>query len=86
LKFRLAYNSLGVGCKRKRGVEDDIQEVQQACWKRLQEVDIKEELKHMLGEEAKFQGLQKLALEAIIRNKSLILVVMGIGASKSLLF
>jgi hypothetical protein len=40
----------------------------------------------MLGKQAKFQGLQKLALEAIIRNESLILVVIGIGASKSLLF
>jgi superfamily II DNA helicase RecQ len=63
-----------------------MQEVQQACWKQLQEVDIKEELKHMLGEQAKFQGLQKLALEAIMRNESLILVVMGTGAGKSLLF
>ena len=86
MKFRLAHNSLGVGCKRKRGAEDDIEEVQRACWKRLQEVDIKEELKHMLGEQAKFQGLQEPALEAIIRNESLILVVIGIGASKSLLF
>jgi len=86
LKFRLTYNSLRVGCKRKRGVEDDIQEVQQACWKQLQEVDIKEELKYMLREEAKFQGLQKLALEAIIRNKSLILVIISIRANKSLLF
>ena len=86
MKFRLTYNSLRVGCKRKRGVEDDIQEVQQACWKQLQEVDIKEELKYMLREEAKFQGLQKLALEAIIRNKSLILVIISIRANKSLLF
>jgi superfamily II DNA helicase RecQ len=52
----------------------------------LQEVDIKEELKHMLREQAKFRGLQELALEAIIKNESLILVVIGIGASKSLLF
>jgi superfamily II DNA helicase RecQ len=52
----------------------------------LREVDIKEELKHMLGEQAKFRGLQELALEAIIRNESPILVVIGTGASKSLLF
>jgi superfamily II DNA helicase RecQ len=49
-------------------------------------VDIKEELRHMLGEQAEFRGLQELALKAIIRNKSLILVVIGTGASKSLLF
>jgi hypothetical protein len=40
----------------------------------------------MLGEQAKFQGLQELVLKAIIRNESLIIVIIGIGASKSLLF
>ena len=63
-----------------------MEEVQRARWKRLREVDIKEELKHMLGEQAKFRGLQKPALEAIMRNESPILVVMGTGAGKSLLF
>jgi superfamily II DNA helicase RecQ len=49
-------------------------------------VDIKEELRHMLRKQAEFQGLQELALKAIIRNESPILVVIGTGASKSLLF
>lgn len=40
----------------------------------------------MLGDEAKFRRLQKLALEAIIENKSPILVIIGTGAGKSLLF
>jgi superfamily II DNA helicase RecQ len=57
-----------------------------ARWKQLQTVDIQEELKQMLGDEAEFRGLQKLALEAIMKNKSPILVVMGTGAGKSLLF
>ena len=86
LKFGLAHDNLGVGCKRKRGAEDDMQEVQRVRWKRLQEVDIKEELKHMLGEQAQFRGLQEPALKAIMRNESPILVVMGTGAGKSLLF
>jgi len=86
LKFGLAHDSSRVGCKRKRGAEDDIEEVQRARWKRLREVDIKEELKHMLREQAKFRGLQEPALEAIMRNESPILVVIGTGAGKSLLF
>jgi hypothetical protein len=49
-------------------------------------VDIKEELKHMLREQAKFWGLQELALEAIMRNESPILVVIRTRARKSLLF
>ena len=40
----------------------------------------------MLGDKAEFRGLQKLALEAIIENKSPILVIIGIGVGKSLLF
>ena len=49
-------------------------------------MDIKEELRHMLRKQAEFQGLQEPALKAIIRNESPILVVMGTGAGKSLLF
>lgn len=40
----------------------------------------------MLGDEVEFRRLQKLALEAIMENKSPILVVIGIGVGKSLLF
>ena len=40
----------------------------------------------MLGDDAEFRGLQELALEAIMKNKSPILVVIGIGVGKSLLF
>ena len=40
----------------------------------------------MIGDKAEFCGLQKSALEAIISNKSPILVIIGIGAGKSLLF
>jgi superfamily II DNA helicase RecQ len=63
-----------------------MQKVRQARWKRLREVDIKEELKQIMGEQAQFRGLQEPALEAIMRNKSPILVVIGTGAGKSLLF
>ena len=57
-----------------------------AQWKRLQTVDIHDELRQMLGDKAEFRGLQKSALEAIMENKSPILVIMGTGAGKSLLF
>ena len=40
----------------------------------------------MLGDDVEFRGLQELALEAIMNNKSLILVIIGIGVGKSLLF
>src|SRR5277367_5713979 len=57
-----------------------------ARWKRLYTVDIYNKLKQMLRDDAEFHRLQKPALEAIIKNKSLVLVVIGIGVGKSLLF
>jgi hypothetical protein len=40
----------------------------------LREVDIRQELQQMLGEDAKFQGLQEPALKAIMENESPILL------------
>jgi superfamily II DNA helicase RecQ len=52
----------------------------------LRTVDIHEELKQMYKDKAKFRELQKLALEAIMSSKSPILVIIGTGVGKSLLF
>ena len=87
LQFGSAHDGLGAGCKRKRTInDDDMQEVRQARWKRLRKVDIHEELRQIVGEQAQFRGLQESALKAIMRNESPILVIMGTGAGKSLLF
>ena len=40
----------------------------------------------MLGDNVEFHRLQELVLKAIMNNKSPILVVIGIGVGKSLLF
>lgn len=87
MQFKSAQEvSIDAGQKRKRpSLDDDIQQAQMTRWKRLQTVKIHEELKQMLGDEAEFHGLQKPALEAIMSNKSPILVIMGTGAGKSLL-
>jgi superfamily II DNA helicase RecQ len=52
----------------------------------LRKVDIHEELRQIVGKQAQFRGLQESALKAIMRNVSPILVIMGTGAGKSLLF
>jgi len=85
LQFGSACREWSSG-KRKRAAEDDMQEVQRARWKRLKEVDIKQQLKEMLGDEARFRGLQEPALKAIMKRESPILVIMGTGAGKSILF
>jgi hypothetical protein len=88
LQFKSAQEtSTDAGQKRKRpSLDDDMQHAQMARWKRLRTVDIHDELRQMLGDKAEFRGLQKSALEAIMENKSPILVIMGTGAGKSLLF
>jgi len=63
-----------------------MQDAQLSRWKRLRGVDIHKELEQMLGDGAQFRGLQEPALQAIMKNKSPILVIMGTGAGKSLLF
>jgi superfamily II DNA helicase RecQ len=52
----------------------------------LKKVDIYKELRQIVGKQAQFRGLQESVLKAIIKNKSPILVIIGTGAGKSLLF
>ena len=75
------------GTKRKRSsVEDEMDEVQAVRWKKLRTVDIQQALEDVCGRQAEFRGLQKPALEAIIRNESPVLVVMGTSVGKTILF
>ncbi|KFZ17161.1 hypothetical protein V501_01877, partial [Pseudogymnoascus sp. VKM F-4519 (FW-2642)] len=84
-KFREESSSPELERKRKRP-KDDMQDAQIARWKQLRTVDIESEMRSIVGKEAEFRGKQKEALTAIISNSSPILVIMGTGAGKSLLF
>ena len=55
-------------------------------WRAAREVDLEGELKAMLGPKAQFRGVQEGALRAIIAQKSAVVVVMGTGGGKSMLF
>ena len=55
-------------------------------WKRMRRVDVSAQLKALVGEGAKFQDVQEPAIEAIMQQNSLVMVVMGTGAGKSMLF
>lgn len=72
--------------RKRQRPEDDAYDVEMARWKRLRTVDIESELRSIVGEGATFRGKQHEALTAIMRNRSPVLVVMGTGAGKSLLF
>ena len=75
------------GTKRKRpSYEEEMDDAQAQRWKKLQTVDIQQALEEMFGAGTQFRGLQKPALEAIMKHESPILVVMGTRVGKSMLF
>jgi superfamily II DNA helicase RecQ len=66
---------------RKEAAEEEFRR-----WRRMRLVDVDGELKRLLGEQATFRSVQKPAIQAIMQNKSPIVVIMGTGGGKSVLF
>ncbi|KAH6691770.1 hypothetical protein BKA61DRAFT_625137 [Leptodontidium sp. MPI-SDFR-AT-0119] len=87
LNFTSSHEDPRPKTKRKRPtIGDDMHDAQIARWKRLKTVDIHSELQSIVGGGATFRGKQEEALRVIIAHASPILIVMGTGAGKSLLF
>jgi hypothetical protein len=63
-----------------------IRAEEEKCWRVLAKVDMGEQLQQVLGREARFRGVQEAALRAIMRQESPVVVVMGTGGGKSMLF
>lgn len=55
-------------------------------WKRLRKINIHQGLRQMMGDDRRFRGVQEPAIQAIMEGQSPIVVVMGTGGGKSLLF
>ena len=53
---------------------------------RAQEMDMQRELQAYIGEYVRFRGEQERAIQAVMQGRSPILVIMGTGAGKSLVF
>lgn len=66
---------------RKEAIEEEYRR-----WKMMRQVDIDGQLRKLMGEQAAFRSVQKPALQAIMRQESPVVVIMGTGAGKSLLF
>jgi superfamily II DNA helicase RecQ len=52
----------------------------------MRAVDTQRQLESLVGAGARFRSVQQLAIEAIMHQKSPIVVVMGTGAGKSMAF
>ncbi|KAI1663156.1 ATP-dependent DNA helicase Q5 [Pyrenophora tritici-repentis] len=66
--------------------ESEADEARVDRWQRLRKMDARAQLKRMMGEEAKFRGVQEAAIKAITAGESPVVAVMPTGAGKSLLF
>lgn len=78
---------IGVGQKRKRAHWEEVnRDLQIYRWKQMRGVNIQARLEAMLGPGSQFRGLQEQAINAIMTGQSPILVVMGTGGGKSMMF
>ncbi len=66
--------------------ESEAEEARMHRWKRLQSTKIEDELKQVMGVNSQFRGVQKSAIEAVMKGISPIVVVIATGGGKSLLF
>jgi superfamily II DNA helicase RecQ len=73
--------------KRKKSVFEGMrEEARFRRFARLQHVDIEGQLRQMVGSEARFRGIQKEVIQAVIRGESPIVQITGTGGGKSMSF
>lgn len=71
---------------RLAAVEREAAMEEKRRWMLLRQVDIQGQLEQILGQGAAFRGVQEAALRAIMAQESPVVVVMGTGGGKSMLF
>jgi superfamily II DNA helicase RecQ len=77
----------GTGRKRKREVFDGVrEEARFRRFARLRAMDLEGQLQVMLGDGARFRGIQQKVIQAIVRGDNPIVQVTGTGGGKSLSF
>jgi len=75
------------GGKRKIELfESEAEEGRMQRWKRLRSIKIEDELQRVMSVDSRFRGVQKPAIEAIMAEKSPVVIVMATEGGKSLLF
>lgn len=75
------------GRKRQRDLfEAAREEARFRRFARLQQVDIRGQLRMMMGEKAEFRGHQEMIMRSIVRGESPVVQITGTGGGKSLSF
>jgi superfamily II DNA helicase RecQ len=66
--------------------QEEAKEEQYRRWKQMRETNIQTSLEQLQGTGAQFRGCQRPVLEAVMQQKSPVVVIMGTGTGKSLVF
>jgi superfamily II DNA helicase RecQ len=82
----LGFGHVPHATKRAAPFEQEAQEAQITRRKRLRGTDAQQSLTQMMGEGSAFRGIQAAAVKAIMDGESPVVVVMGTGGGKSLMF
>jgi superfamily II DNA helicase RecQ len=87
LGFQSAVDAAADVKKRKRApFESEADDARMERLERLRKMDPAAQLQRMKGKKAKFRGVQKESIKAIIAGESPVVAVMPTGAGKSMLF
>ncbi|KAL9628824.1 MAG: hypothetical protein Q9204_005638 [Flavoplaca sp. TL-2023a] len=86
LRFPSAWEEHNVDPTVQRQLEMEKQQAQMRRWKQMREVDVEGQAKRLYGPDASFRGVQRTALDAIVRGDPRVLVVMRTGGGKSWMF
>jgi superfamily II DNA helicase RecQ len=79
--------ALVAGQKRKRAHWEEVgQEMQMQRWRQMRAVNTQARLEALLGAGSRFRGEQEGAISAVMRGQSPVVVVMGTGGGKSMVF
>ena len=86
LHFKSGWEDVVEGEEIKRQAEMRSEAEKFLRWKRIREMDLDQGLRDLNGPDAKFRGIQRKALKAIVAGTRRMMVIMGTGRGKSLLF
>ena len=86
LHFESAWSEENTDPITKARIEREQEKAEIQRWRIIRKTDIDEQLRRIAGDGARFRGLQRQGLEAIMERSPRVLIVMRTGGGKSLFF
>jgi hypothetical protein len=86
LQFSSALSTPPRKCSTAAAAQEAANDEQYRRWKLMRETDIHVSLEQLLGKGAQFRGCKQPVLETVMQQRSPVVVIMGTGTGKSLVF